>query len=391
MKVLLLTAATGGGHIKAAEALAESLVRKHPEWETVTADSLKCISPIVDRLVVGTYLNTIKNAPNLYGRLYDLSERDIVIADLSRAFNKLLSYKLCDYINNCRPSAIVCTHTFPLQMLSNLKCMNRINIPVIGIVTDFVSHLFWKLDGVDALVVSHRHIKEDMMKTGIPGTIIHTYGIPVSAAFREKRERQHLLNEFGLSDKPALLIMGGSLGFGEVRNIFNSLLKCSRDLQIIAVTGWNKKLKMQLEELSRGCNKNVRILGYTNRIHDLMDISDFIITKPGGVTISEALVKRLPILIMPPFPGQEERNARFLAGKGAAIRLLHEENLEKVLYPLMDNPLKVRHMREMEGLLARPNAGEDIIELIERLVYDQTVDQSCLIKESGSRLAAESY
>ena len=387
MKVLLLTAATGGGHAKAAEALAESLERKHPEWETVTVDSLKCISPIVDRLVVGAYLSTVKNAPNLYGRFYDLSERDRTITDLSRAFNKLLSYRLCSYIDACRPSAIICTHTFPLQMLSNLKCMNRINIPVVGIVTDFVSHLFWKLEGVDALVVSHRLIKEDMMKLGIPGSIIHTYGIPVSAAFYETRERKQLRNELGLQDKPTLLIMGGSLGFGEVRNIFESLLKCGRDLQLIAVAGRNEKLKIQLEVLSRSYSKNVRVLGYTNRIHDLMDISDFIITKPGGVTISEALVKRLPILIMPPIPGQEERNARFLESKGAAVRLVDDESLEKVLYQLMDSPLKVQHMKEIAGLLARPNAGEDIIGLIESLVCVQ----GCLIKENGGRLMAESY
>lgn len=387
MKVLLLTAATGGGHAKAAEALAESLARKHPEWETVTVDSLKCISPVIDRLVVGAYLNTVKNIPNLYGRLYDLSERDRAITDLSRAFNKLLSYRLCDYIDACRPSAIVCTHPFPLQMLSNLKCMNMINIPVVGIVTDFVSHLFWKLEGVDALVVSHRLIKEDMMKLGIPGTVIHTYGIPVSAAFHESRERRQLRNELGLHDKPTLLIMGGSLGFGEVRNIFDSLLKCGRDLQLIAVTGRNKKLKIQLESLSRDSIKTVRVLGYTDRVHELMDISDFIITKPGGVTISEALIKRLPILIMPPIPGQEERNARFLEGKGAAIRLANDGDPEKVLYPLMDNPVKLQRMREIAGHLARPNAGEDIIGLIEGLVSDQ----SCLVEDDDSRLMAESY
>ncbi len=384
MKVLLLSAATGGGHTKAAEALAESMAGKHPEWETVTADSLKCISPIVDRLIVGTYLNTVRNAPNLYGRLYDLSEKDRVITDLSRAFNKLLSYKLCSYVKSCRPSAIVCTHTFPLQMLSNLKCMNRINVPVVGIVTDFVSHQFWKLNGVDALVVSHRHIREDMIKLGIPGSTVHTCGIPVSAAFHEKKEKRLLLGELGLRDKPTLLIMGGSLGFGEVKSIFVSLLKCSRDFQLIAVTGWNEKLKLRLEELARDSGRDVCILGYTNRIHDLMEISDFIITKPGGVTISEALIKRLPILIMPPIPGQEERNARFLVEKGAAVRLSHEEGPEKVLYPLMDNPARVRHMREMAGLLARPNAGDEIIGLVESLVSSQSLP----VKMAATRLMA---
>jgi processive 1,2-diacylglycerol beta-glucosyltransferase len=387
MKVLLLTAATGGGHVKAAEALVECLSRKHPEWESVTADSLKCISPLVDRLVVGAYLGTVKNTPGQYGMLYDLSERDRGITDLTMTFNKLLSYRLISFIDSCRPSVIVCTHTFPLQMLSSLKCRHKVNIPVIGIVTDFVSHLFWKLDGIDALVVSHRHIKEDMMKIGIPGKIIHTCGIPVSAAFHEKLGRRQILDELGLEEKPTLLVMGGSLGMGQVKSIFASLLKCRRDLQLIAVTGWNEKLKSQLEELSQNTSKNIRIIGYTNQINKLMDISDMIITKPGGVTISEALVKKLPILLIPPIPGQEERNARFLEGKGAAVRLPICEDTENFLCRLLDNPLKLNHMKEMAGKLARPDAGGDILKLVEKLA---SVEE--LAEKDGQRLIlAEGY
>lgn len=369
MKVLLLTAATGGGHARAAEALAECLERKHPDWETVIADSLKCISPVVDKMVVGSYISTVKNIPGLYGTLYDLSEKGMAITDLTRALNRLLSYRFRSYIEDVKPSVIICTHSIPLQMLSSLKRANRINIPVIGIVTDFTSHLFWKLNGVDALVVAHGHIKEDMVDMGIPSPVIHTYGIPVSSAFYKKGDRRRLLSELGLRDKPTLLIMGGSLGFGQVKDIFKSLLKYDRDIQLIAVTGRNERLRKQLEELSQGCGKRVIVLGYTYRVHDLMDVADFIITKPGGVTVSEALVKRLPIVITPPIPGQEERNARFLEGEGAAVRLPDESSLERVLYPLMNDPERIAAMKKMAGLLACPNAGEDIVGLVEELAY----------------------
>lgn len=387
MKVLILTAATGGGHAKAAEALAECLAEKHPEWETVTADSLKCISPIVDRLVVGVYLGTVKNTPNLYGKLYDLSEKEQSLTDLTLAFNRLLSYRLYSFIESCRPSVIVCTHSFPLQMLSSLKRRHRISIPVIGIVTDFVSHLFWKLDGIDALIVSHQHIKEDMMKIGIPGGIIHTFGIPVAAAFRDRPDRGSLLGELGLEDKTTLLIMGGSLGMGEVKGIFGSLLKCRRDLQLIAVTGWNGKLRSQLEELSQGSDKSVSVLGYSDRVHLLMGISDLIITKPGGVTVSEALVKKLPILIIPPIPGQEVRNASFLEDNGAAVRLPTGVNPEEALCRLLDNPLKLRHMREMAGQLSKPAAGYDIIGLIETMAWGRRMPE----RDGQRLLPAENF
>jgi processive 1,2-diacylglycerol beta-glucosyltransferase len=345
----------------------EYMKRKVPGSEALIVDSLKYISPFVDRLIVGTYLNTVKRTPNIYGKLYKLSETDESISDMTKTFNKLLSYRLFDFINNYNPSVIVCTHTFPLQMLSNLKRKGKIPMPVIGIVTDFVNHLFWKLEGIDAFIVAHDYIRNDMIKMGISKDKIFTYGIPVAGDFLKRRDRSSLLYEFELQNKLTLLIMGGSLGFGEVRDIFASLLECNRDIQIIAVTGQNRKLKSQLEELSFNTEKNVKILSYSDRISDLMDVSDFIITKPGGVTISEALVKKLPILVISPIPGQEEKNARFLINTGVAAQLIHNEDMDSIFCQIMDNPIRVKHMTEMAGCLAKPKASEEIVNLIVKM------------------------
>lgn len=367
MKVLFLSASTGGGHAKAAEAVMEYMKQKIQGSEPLMIDSLKYISPLVNRLVVGAYLKSVKMTPHLYGKLYKLSETEEGITDMTKTFNRMLSYKLYDFINVCNPSVIVCTHTFPLQMLSNLKCKGKIPIPVVGIVTDFVNHLFWKLDGIDAFIVAHDYIKNDMIKMGIAAERIYTYGIPVADSFMKKKDRFLLRNELGLRNKPTILIMGGSLGYGEVRDVFVSLLGSSRDIQIITVTGMNGKLKSQLEELSHNSEKNVKILSYSDRISDLMDVSDFIITKPGGVTISEALVKKLPIMIMSPIPGQEERNARFLTNSGAAVQLFPGEDMDSIFCQIMDNPIRIRHMREMAEYLAKPDASEEIANLIVRL------------------------
>ena len=160
-----------------------------------------------------------------------------------------MAVKLVDFINEYDPSVIVCTHPFPLQMLSSLKQKGIVTIPVIGIVTDFSNHLFWKLDGVDAFIVAHEYIKNDMIKAGMQREKIHTLGIPVSQTFLQKNDRFQLTQELGLKNKLKMLVMGGSLGFGEFRDVFASLLKCNRDIQVIAVTGHNKKLEKELNNI----------------------------------------------------------------------------------------------------------------------------------------------
>jgi len=372
MNILFLTAATGGGHVKAALALMQQMEQQIPDCKTSLVDSLKYINPIVDRLITGTYLKTVKNVPGIYGKLYSISEKDEFVTDLVKGFNNVLSHRLYRLFKQYVPDAVVCTHTMPLQMLSHLKRKGLLNIPLIGIVTDFSNHFFWKLDGVDAFIVAHECIKDDMVKMGIPQDQIYTYGIPVSKDFLSTSvDRSLLLKNWGLEDKPTLLLMGGSLGFGDIQTVFTSLLSVRRDIQIIAVTGSNKKLKSHLEGLACNSDKSVHILGYTDKISELMDISSLLITKPGGITISEALVKKLPILITTPIPGQEERNAQFLINAGASIRLIQGDDMESLLERILDRPCVMQKMSEAAGKLAKPYACEDIASLVERLVQKE--------------------
>lgn len=372
MNALFLTAATGGGHAKAAEAVMECMNRRISGSKGSIVDSLKCISPMIEKLVVGAYLQTVKSTPQIYGTLYRLSELDENISELTKSFNYLLSYRICDFIGSYRPSVIVCTHTFPLQMVSNLKKKGRLSVPVVGIVTDFANHTFWKLDHIDAFVVAHPSIKQEMVRMGISEERVHAFGIPVSQRFLQKGESTAIRKELGLqNNRLTVLLMGGSLGFGHMRTVYQSLLESKRDIQILAVTGWNQKLKRQLESMSRGYGKETRIFGYTDRISDLMDISDILITKPGGMTVSEALVKQLPLLILSPIPGQEERNARFLINSGAAAQLHAQDDLDFVLRQIYDNPLRIQQMKDMAAYLARPYACEEIVTLMKELVSAQ--------------------
>ncbi|PYG89026.1 processive 1,2-diacylglycerol beta-glucosyltransferase [Ruminiclostridium sufflavum DSM 19573] len=368
MKLLVLYVSVGTGHMKAAEALKESIENQFTGWSVDVLDTLKYINPIVDKIVVNSYLGTLKRSPGLYSKLYTASGTGTGIYDISKAFNKLLSYRLKSLIKAYEPSAIVCTHPFPMQMLSSLKEKKQLDIPAIAILTDYVVHSLWLDSGIDAFIVANDMMKTEMINRGIPSNIIFPYGIPVSPKFQTQANKKFLLGELGLDEKFTVLVMGGGMGFGNIENTIGSLLKCDLDIQIIAVTGTNKKLKHHLEHTAKDSNKKVLILSYTDRIHELMDISDLLITKPGGMTVSEALVKGLPIFIISPIPGQEEGNASFLIRSGVASRVDSSDQLIEVLARVANDPVTLNAMRQNSKCLGKPNSADDIAALLEKLI-----------------------
>lgn len=368
MKLLILYVSVGTGHMKAAEALKESIEKQFDGWSVDIFDTLKYINPIIDKIVVNSYIGTLKRSPKLYSKLYTASGNGTVIYDISKTFNKILSHRLNNLIKEYKPSAIVCTHPFPMQMLSSLKEKKQLCIPSIAILTDYVVHSLWLDRGMDAFIVANETMKNEMISRGIPSNIIFPYGIPVSPKFQNQVNRQHLLMELGFENKFTVLVMGGGMGFGNMETTINSLLNCDLDIQIIAVTGTNEKLKYQLEQSAKKSNKKVLILSYTDRINELMDISDLLITKPGGMTVSEALVKGLPIFIISPIPGQEEGNASFLIRSGVASRVDSSTQLIEVLSRVTSDPDTLNKMRENSKYLGKPHSAYDIATLLNKLV-----------------------
>jgi processive 1,2-diacylglycerol beta-glucosyltransferase len=368
MKLLVLYVSVGTGHMKAAEALRESIEKHFNGWTVDIFDTLKYINPIVDKIVVNSYLGALKRNPKLYSRLYTASGTGTSIYDISKAFNKLLSFRLKNLIKEYAPSAIVCTHPFPMQMLSSLKEKKQLNIPAVAVLTDYVVHSLWLDSGMDAFIVANEMMKTEMINRGIPSNIIFPFGIPVSPKFQIKTNKKCLLSELGLDNKFTVLVMGGGMGFGNIESTIDSLLKCDIDMQIIAVTGTNKKLKYQLEHSAKNSNKKVLIFSYTDRINELMDISDLLITKPGGMTVSEALVKGLPIFIISPIPGQEEGNASYLIRSGVASRVDSYAQLIEVLSRVANDPITLNTMRENSKYLGKPHSAHDIAALLDKLV-----------------------
>ncbi|MCX7841937.1 MAG: UDP-N-acetylglucosamine--LPS N-acetylglucosamine transferase [Clostridia bacterium] len=367
MKVLFLSASTGSGHIRAAEAIIETIFEGYPDSESLVVDSLKYINPLVDKLVVGGYLTAVRSSPKIYKKIYEKTESNEIICNISKALNMVFSLRIYNLVKETKPSAIVCTHPFPLHMLSAFKRKALANIPIISVITDFVSHSFWINSHSDIYIVANEYLQYDLKERGIPSHKVFPYGIPVSQDFIIQRSRCMILKELELEDRFTVLVMGGSLGIGDIVDTFKALLCVQRDIQIVAVCGQNHRLKKELESMSTDTVKSVKILGYTNNISDLMEISDLIITKPGGMTAAEALVKQLPMLIISPIPGQEEGNADFLVKSGAAQRLDGTDNISSVIEKMFDNPLLLKGMRQSAAAMSKPSASKDIARLIYQL------------------------
>lgn len=454
MDILFLSVSTGGGHIRAAQALKNYIETFYPSSRCRIVDTFKHISPLADKLIVKSYLNIINRLPFLYGSLYNLSERNKNIINATYTFSRLFSHKIIPLIREFKPSIIICTHTLPLQMVSYLKNKGIVNLPLVAIVTDYVNHPFWNLNNIDAIIVPHEVVLEDMVKSGIPKNIIYPFGIPLSTDFLKnhhshKPNKKVLPNTQDIKGTLTGLIMGGSLGIRSVYSSFKMLINSERQMHINVVTGTNSRLRRKIDkQLSSYCtrdvknnnsnrnnsididnssyrnsisfngrdngsninsyiykDKTIRVFGYTDKIPELMDMSDFIITKPGGMTIAEALVKKLPIFLMLPIPGQEERNLSFLIRNGAAVdlnpknkkaahryeksslcdrvrgnfynkisnlykisNLNGKDNFDEILANILDNKEALENVKRAAEDLARPNACKDISILLKKLV-----------------------
>lgn len=365
MKILALTVSAGNGHNKAAESIKEYITSNYENADVEIFDTLKYINPVLDKLVVGSYLKSVKNTPALYGKLYEYAENEDTVSNLSGFVNDILSVKLKNLIARKKPDVVYCTHPFPVEMLSILKRKHKVHIPVVAILTDYAPHAFWFYNCIDAYVVPHQDFLWEVREKGVPKDTIFPLGIPISDDFKKAVDSEKIKEELGLSnDKITLLLMGGGLGLGNITKIYKELCFSSLDLQFIICCGNNEKLKNQLENLKSRTLKKTLILGYTDRVPELMSISDMLISKPGGLTIAESLVKNLPIIITSTIPGQEEKNADYLINNGIAARVKESGELTHLIYQFTESPLRLSHMRAMADEKSKPNSTKDIAELI---------------------------
>lgn len=401
-KVLIMSASTGGGHNRAARAIKEEITKKTIDGSPIECeiiDSLKLINNTMDKIISRGYEKSAIYTPKAYGSVYRLSETSLASKNEFKGnpLTSLAVKKFISLLDESKPDLIIGTHPFPMIAFSTLKKHtnnykksdhSRIHEtlhrdyshltvpPLVTVLTDYTTHSTWIQNEIDYYIAGHEYVKELLVCDGVNPDKVKTFGIPVEKSFLSNRDRNTVLSEFGLDpNKFTVLLMGGSFGAGNIKETLDELLSINRDFQIIVIAGRNESLKDKLQKrldiVDHNFNKNVLILGFTNKMNDLLASVDILVSKPGGLTTTEALLKNLPMIVPYYIPGQEEENLDFLTNCGVALKPTKKFTLSVLLKVLIDNPKRLNMMKENIKSVKKFNSAQNIADLVENILNNK--------------------
>ncbi len=363
MRVLILTITTGHGHHAAAQSISDALTEQGVAVRTI--DVYKTINKALSNGVNQFYLLATKYIPNLYRKAYgklETKDRQFMLQELT---NLLIANKFDSYIDKYSPDFIVCTHVFSAQIVDELKKQGKLaNVPTIGIVTDYTLHPFWEtLSFVEYINLASPLLIHTAVRRGIERSRLCSFGIPAGLKFSDKTSRFDAAAQLGIDpNRKTVLVMGGSMGYGNMTNTISDIQKLGLDLQILAVCGHNKRQFTKLLEANLG--PDVHVFGFVKNVDLFMDAVDCVVTKPGGLTVSESIEKQLPLVLTNPIPGQEDRNLDFLLNNGIALAVNKYFSVDDALNYLFNCPGRIESMKERLACAVTPHASRNLASFI---------------------------
>ena len=371
-KILIFYGSYGGGHLSAAKSIKECIEKNYTDTDVVMLDCIEYVNKIINKLTTKAYADMAKNAHWIWKQLYYNSEKNGALARIGNAVNRLMAIKLNKLFKNGAPDLIISTHPFSSQMCAILKSKGKINSQIATILTDYAPHRQWleKPEYVNYFFVAHDGMVEDLVKRGIDRNKIYSTGIPLSNRFLAHYDKDGILKEFGLAKNKAtvLFFAGGEYGFGKdtTFNILKTIIEEFDNLQVVAIAGKNVKMQAKFETLVKETDSEdtENVLSYTDKVPELMSISDIVISKPGGLTTTESLASGLPIIVINPIPGQEEENAEFLEQNGVGIWLKKNDNIKEKLREILSSTEKIKEMKINARLLSKKNSTADICKIL---------------------------
>lgn len=377
MNILILSASTGGGHLKASRALESYILENELDAKVKLVDTLEYVNPFINKIVTKGYIVLAKYLNTLYKNIYSLTDKSGVLTCLVTKLIYLFSKKLIPLIEETAPDVIITTHPFPTEMISILKGNKSIRVPSICIMTDYAPHNTWIKPNVDEYCVACEDMIEGMIDRGVAPEKVHPYGIPVYSGFfhQDEDDKKILLDELGLSEnKMTVLVMAGSFGVYNIEKIYKNISNIPMDFQIIILTGNNKRLYNKIKEQIRFSKKQTKLIKFTNEVHRYMNLADVLITKPGGLTVSEALAANLPLITFDAIPGQEEANAKFLLEHGMSISIGRGDNCTEAIEALIKDKNKLREIKENCMTFDKSNSTNELLELIRKLMKESEAE-----------------
>jgi processive 1,2-diacylglycerol beta-glucosyltransferase len=364
-RVLIFSASAGTGHVKAAEALAKTFAQD-PRVEIVEhKDALIYTNKLFRDFYSKLYVQLIRSAPQLLGWVYKQSDEPWKTDQLRLRLDRLSAMPLVKFIRNFRPDITVCTHFMPVGIISHLISRGLLDAHLSIVVTDLDMHAMWLSRIFHRYFVAIEETKVHLDVLGLPPERVTVSGIPVDPTFADPVDRVELRYQNHLDpQKTTLLVSAGALGVTPAEFVVARLLQLRHDVQGIVICGRNDELRFRLKQMLEPHASRFKIIGYTDKMQEFMKISDLFIGKPGGLTTAEALACSLPMIIVDPIPGQEERNSDHLLEKGCALKANELTTLAWKIDQLLDEPEHLATMRRNAGELGRPNAARTIVETL---------------------------
>ncbi|MCX6737028.1 MAG: glycosyltransferase [Candidatus Parcubacteria bacterium] len=360
-RILIVSVKAGAGHVKAADALEEAF-KNNKNCVVKNVELLEYAKTFVKYFYGEMSVDVAKNSPQIYGYFYENYELLKEFIKPKFLIDSLYLKSFLEMVENFKPDIIVCTHFIPADILVYYRKQANKNYKIVLIITDYEHHPAWLIKDMDLCCVAHEEMKKNLIYKGILENQILISGIPIGLQFNKPLDREALKRKYGLNnDKLTLLISAGSFGISPVSEIIKKLSDIKKPFQMIVICGHNQKQFLKLNKLKQKESRLKKVFGFVNNMEELMAVSDLLITKPGGITVSESLAMALPMLLIKPIPGQEEANADYLLEHGVAQKAY---NLDALIYKtenLIKNKKELLKMSLKAKKISKPNASNDIV------------------------------
>lgn len=366
-RILILYAPFGAGHVSAAQAIVEAFMLKYPDVEIKNIDVLEFVPDVFKQGLSWAYNQSTTKVPILYKWVYNYyndKKRAERLNNLSKVILK--NSKFIEFIEDFNPDFIISTNYLPMQLVSLTKEEKIINIPSANVCTDFGFHSLLHNKDVNYYFVATEDVKNSVVRYGVKRDKIQVTGIPIGLKFKDQLiNKEKIINDLNFDNiKPILLIVGGRISYNDLSEIIIGLKNKNSDMQFIVVSGRDKVLQKKLEESEFFNDNFIKIFNFIDNIEEYMSIADLIITKAGGLTVSECLVKDLPMIFTDIIPGQEEDNVNYIIKRGAGVK---SGNLKKTIYminELLTHNEKILKMKDNCQKMAKPEAAEKLVDYI---------------------------
>lgn len=354
-KMLILYSPIGGGHRRAAEAIARQA--GSAGFHVTVADAYHHVPGIWARLHVWAFLTVTALLPGLYGAVYEAEQgkRTSLFNRFRRFWDRLIAGRLVRFVEESMPDVVVATHYYAAVVLGRERLRGRLRAPLWVCITDFGAHDWWVEEGVDGYLVASEGVRRQLLRRGVPASRIRVTGIPVLPEFGLVRSVQPAAR----GDKTAVLMSGG-FGVGPMEKIVRSFAG-RRGVHLEIVAGNNEPLRAHLQAVVDQTGVDATVRGFVDDVPALLDRAHLVISKPGGLTTCEALAAGRPIVFAGTVPGQESRNLEAVLEAGAGVTVAEPEDTADRVVEILSDPGTLARFAAASRRLGRPGAAREVV------------------------------